>query len=39
MGGGALIAFKGMSAALAAVTAANATIADVMIVFIMRPRH
>src|SRR5882762_884325 len=37
IGGFALTAFRGISAALAAVTAANAITVDVMILFIMRP--
>jgi hypothetical protein len=37
MGGGALTAFRGISAALAAVTAANAITADVMIFFTVSP--
>jgi hypothetical protein len=39
-GGGAFLAFKGKSAALAAVAAANAITADVMIFFIAeRPKN
>jgi len=37
MGGGALTAFKGKSAALAAVTAANATTVDAKIFFNVGP--